>query len=87
MMCVDCPPHNVHYGRCFNFNGPNGGIGPACECPTEEPPLPVSVPTAAERGYANDDRHELWLETGEGGSTWLRDIEDRREAATLAREG
>lgn len=80
MKCPGCP-HNAHFGRCC-ASSVAGRNGPGCECPVEATPLPYYVPTAAERGYADDDAHQDWIETGEGGSTWLRDEEDRREAAT-----
>lgn len=47
----------------------------------------TDVPSCAERGYADDDAHEDWTAGGEGGSTWLREMEDRREALTHIPQG
>ncbi len=41
--------------------------------------------TAAEHRYEDDDAHEDWEETGEGGSTWLRQREAEREPIAIRR--
>ena len=84
MRCADCSPHVCHFGRCMAMYGADGKLAPACECKTEEPPMSSYVPTAAERGYAGDDAHDLWIDTGSGGSSWLRDLEDRRERPAIS---
>lgn len=76
--CAGCKPHVPHYGRCFNFIGPDGLLAPECDCKLEEPPLPYLAESAAERGYADDDAHEDWLGDRGAGSSWLIHEEEMR---------
>ena len=45
----------------------------------------TNILTCAERGYEDDDAHEDWIETGAGGSTWLRQREAEREPTAISK--